>query len=119
VRLIRRDSETFLAWARQDFACVIFNLHVDHDAAGLERARREFCLLIDRGLEHGGSYYLTYHRWARKDQVLRAHPQFLSFLRRKLEHDPAERFQSEWYRHYRAMFSTELAQPEREQVRSR
>ena len=31
VRLIQRDSETALAWARADYACVIFNLHVDHE----------------------------------------------------------------------------------------
>ena len=109
VRLVRRDTETFLFWAKQDSACVIFNLHLDHDAKGLERARREFCLLIDRGLEHGGSYYLTYHRWARKDQILAAYPQFVEFLRRKREHDPSERFQSDWYRHYRDMFRAELA----------
>ena len=108
IRLIRRDTETFLAWAKQDFACVIFNLHVDHDEAGIGRAEREFRLLIDRGLELGGSYYLTYHRWARKDQVLAAYPQFVEFLRAKLRHDPEERFQSEWYRHYRAMFGAEL-----------
>jgi FAD/FMN-containing dehydrogenase len=109
VRLIRRDSETFLAWAREDFACVVFNLHVDHDGKGIDRAQREFQRLIDRGLELGGSYFLTYHRWARKDQVVAAYPQFVEFLRQKLAHDPAERFQSEWYRHYRDMFAEELA----------
>ncbi len=40
---------------------------------------------------------------------MRAYPQFVEFLRRKLAHDPGERFQSEWYRHYRAMFGPELA----------
>jgi hypothetical protein len=32
------------------------------------------------------------------------YPQMAEFLRRKLEHDPQERFQSEWYRHHRRMF---------------
>lgn len=32
IRLIERDDETFLAWARQPYACVIFNLHVVHTA---------------------------------------------------------------------------------------
>ena len=35
VRLIEPDTETYMAWARERFACVIFNLHVDHDARGL------------------------------------------------------------------------------------
>lgn len=51
---------------------------------------------------------LTYHRWARKDQVLRAYPKFPEFLRRKLRFDPEERFQSDWYRHYKEMFAEEL-----------
>ena len=37
IRLIRKDEDAFLAWARDDFACVIFNLHVDHH--GGKRAR--------------------------------------------------------------------------------
>ena len=111
VRLIRRDDETFLAWARRDFACVVMNLRVTHDEAGLLEAETEFQRLIDRALEQGGSYYLTYHRWARKDQVLAAYPQFVEFLRRKRQYDSEERFQSEWYRHYKAMFAAELASP--------
>ena len=34
VRLIERDDETVLAWAREPWACIIFNLHVDHTPAG-------------------------------------------------------------------------------------
>ena len=55
------------------------------------------------------SYYLTYHRWARRDQVEWCCPQFAEFLRRKRAHDPDELFQSDWYRHYRAMFADRLA----------
>lgn len=70
--------------------------------------RGDFQRLIDLGLEFGGSYFLTYHRWARKDQVLQAYPQFPKFLRLKSKYDPKERFQSDWYRHYKSMFAREL-----------
>ena len=66
VRLIEKDDETFLAWARDRYACIIFNLHVDHTPAAIERAAEAFRALIDLGIRHGGSYYLTYHRWARQ-----------------------------------------------------
>lgn len=105
VRLIERDTESFLAWAREDFACVIFNLHTEHSPEGLARAADAFRALIDAALAFGGSYFLTYHRWARRDQVERAYPQFGEFLRHKTAHDPSHRFQSEWWRHYRKMFS--------------
>jgi FAD/FMN-containing dehydrogenase len=108
IRLIRRDDETFLAWAREDFACIVMNLRVGHSDLGLQEAALQFQRLIDLALEQGGSYFLTYHRWARKDQVMKAYPQFVEFLELKRSYDPEERFQSEWYRHYRAMFAAEL-----------
>lgn len=111
VRLIERDDETLLAWARQPWACVVVNLHVDHSPAGLTRAGADFRRLIDRALDLGGSYYLTYHRFASRSQIERAHPRFVEFLRAKLDHDPAERFQSDWYRHHRRLFADLLPPP--------
>ena len=105
IRLIERDDETKLAWARQPYACIIFNLHVTPDPIGIEKAKREFRRLIDRGLSYGGSYYLTYHRWAEPRQVIAAYPQFPEFLRLKRKYDRGEVFQSDWYRHYRRMFA--------------
>lgn len=104
IRLIEKDNESFLRWAREPFACVIFNLHVTHDAIGLENAARAFRSLIDLGIKHTGSYYLTYHRFATKQQVEACYPQFSEFLQMKLKYDPDEVFQSEWYRHYKRMF---------------
>jgi FAD/FMN-containing dehydrogenase len=103
IRLIERDAETFLAWARERWACVVFNLHLVHDPEGLTRGAEAFRTLIDLALAAGGSYYLTYHRWARRDQVLRAYPQFPELLRRKASFDPEGRFQSDWYRYHRAL----------------
>jgi FAD/FMN-containing dehydrogenase len=105
IRLIERDTETMLTWAKQAYACIIFNIHVMPDPAGIERAKREFRRLIDRGLQYGGSYYLTYHRWAERRQVAAAYPEFPEFLRLKRELDPSEVFQSDWYRHYKKMFA--------------
>jgi FAD/FMN-containing dehydrogenase len=102
VRLIERDDESFLAWAREPWACIIFNLHVNH--ARPAPAREAFVRLIDLALERGGSYYLTYHRWARRDQVEAAHPRLAEFLRLKEEYDPRGVMQSDWWRHYAAMF---------------
>jgi hypothetical protein len=51
---------------------------------------------------------LTYHRWATREQVEAAYPQFVDFLRLKKKHDPDETFQSNWYRHYKQMFADKL-----------
>lgn len=103
IRLIEPDGETFLPWARDRYACVIFNLHVEHNDAGLARAADAFRGLIDLAIDRQGSYYLTYHRWATRRQLETCYPQFGEFLARKAEHDPAELFQSDWYRHQRGL----------------
>ena len=52
----------------------------------------------------GFAHYLTYHRFARREQVLACYPDFAEFLKLKKKYDPSSRFQSDWYRHYQAMF---------------
>src|SRR5712664_2795042 len=104
VRLIEQDRESFLAWAKKPYACVIFNLHVEHTTRGSIRAGDAFRRLIDIGIKYGGSYYPTYHRHALRQQVEACFPQFLEFLKLKRKYDPQELFQSDWYRHYRRMF---------------
>ncbi|HUQ31126.1 MAG TPA: FAD-binding oxidoreductase [Pyrinomonadaceae bacterium] len=108
IRLIEKDDESFLAWAGKPYACVVFNLHVEHTPAGIEKAKEDFRRLIERAIEHHGNFYLTYHRWATREQVLSCYPQIIEFLRLKRKYDPAETFQSDWYRHYKAMFSDEI-----------
>ncbi|HTD23652.1 MAG TPA: FAD-binding oxidoreductase [Terriglobales bacterium] len=108
VRLIERDDESFLPWAKQPYACTIFNLHTVHSPKGLQRSEDAFRRLIDMAARRGGTYYLTYHRYASRKEVETCYPQFAEFLRLKKKYDPEERFQSDWYRHYRTMFADSL-----------
>jgi FAD/FMN-containing dehydrogenase len=109
IRLIKKDDESYLAWAKQDYACIIFNLHVHHAPEDIKAAKKAFRKIINRALEHGGNYYLTYHRWATKKQVLKAYPQFVEFLKLKHKYDPSSLFESDWYRRYCKMFANELS----------
>jgi FAD/FMN-containing dehydrogenase len=108
IRLIERDDESVLAWAREPWVCTVMNLHVDHTPERVAKAADDFRRLIDRAIEFGGSYFLTYHRWASRSQVEACHPRMVEFLRAKLRHDPGEAFQSDWYRHYKRMFADQL-----------
>jgi FAD/FMN-containing dehydrogenase len=105
IRLIEKDTESFLPWAKQSYACVIFNFHTPHSPEGKSRTANAFRRLIELTIQHDGSYYLTYHRYATRQQLLACYPQFPELLRRKLHYDPDERFQSDWYRHYKQMFA--------------
>jgi FAD/FMN-containing dehydrogenase len=106
VRLIEKDDESFLAWAKEPYACIIFNLLTLHTPAGIEASARSFRGLIDLAIARGGSYYLTYHKFAKPEQVVACYPQFKQFLDLKKKYDPAERFQSDWYRYYRSVFAS-------------
>jgi FAD/FMN-containing dehydrogenase len=104
VRMIERDDETYLAWAKERFACVIFTLHAERTAAGLARLANSCRGLIDKAAKFGGSYYLTYHRYATREQMELCYPQFARFLELKKKYDPDDLFQSEWYRHAKWLF---------------
>jgi len=104
IRLIERDHESFLPWARKPYACVSFNLHVEHSTRGSIRIGDAFRRLLNIGIKHGGSYYLAYHRHALRQQLDACYPRFREFLQLKRKYDKEELFQSDWYRHYRRMY---------------
>ena len=100
IRLIEQDDETFLNWARQPYACIVFNLHVEHTEAGVARAANALRALIDLATERGGSYFLTYNRFATVEQLVRCYPQFTEFLAKQREYDTEAVFSSDWLRAY-------------------
>lgn len=105
IRFIERDTESFLPWAKQQSVCIVCNLHVKHTKDGIRKAKVDFRRILDRAIEHRGSFYLTYHRWAKREHLAACYPQFKEFLELKRKYDPRERFQSDWYRHLRDMFA--------------
>jgi FAD/FMN-containing dehydrogenase len=100
VRLIEKDDDTFLVWARQRFACLTVAQHLERTPSGIEQAAVRGRHLIDLALQHGGAFFPGYGRDATAQEMETAFPQFRDFLTRKAQYDPALRFQSEWYRHY-------------------
>lgn len=91
--------------ARSNFACIVVNLHCDHNPRALAKSAHTFRSLIDIALSFGGSFYLTYHRYATKGQLLNAYPQLPHFLDENNRRDEDTVFDSNWYRHLRAVFS--------------
>jgi hypothetical protein len=77
---------------------------VDHVEASIERAAGSFRALIDLASNLGGSYYLTYHRYATPRQLERCYPRVREFFEAKRRIDPNGVFQSDWYRHYAPHF---------------
>ena len=105
IRLIEPENETLLGWAARRYACIVFNLHVEHTPLGVQGVADALRGLIDVALSFGGSYFLTYNRFATSDQLVRAYPRFTQFLGLKRRMDPDNVFSSDWYEHYRAGIS--------------
>ena len=87
---------------------MVLNLHIDHYPRAILNGQEACIRLIDHAIAHGGSYYLTYHRFARRDQVIACHPGIAGFLAAKRRLDPEGVFESDWYRHLNAVLSGEL-----------
>ena len=101
IRLIEQDDETFLNWARQPYACIVFNLHVEHTDAGIAHTAYALRALIDLATERGGSYFLTYNKFATPEQLLRCYPQIQEFFALRDRYDPDGVFSSNWQRAYK------------------
>ena len=104
LRAILSDTTSYLAWARQDYVCVIFILRTPHTELGIARTATCFSALTDASAALGGSYFLTYHRYASAAQLERSHPKIRDFFALKRQYDPQELFQSDWYLHYKPAF---------------
>ncbi len=104
IRFIEADDETFLPWARERSVCIVCNIHVQHTSTGISQAQSDCRAILDRVCEYGGSFYLTYHKWATPRHIRASYPQIGEFYQLKRHYDPDERFQSDWYRHYAPHF---------------
>ncbi len=98
IRSILRDTTSFLPWAKDDYACVVFNLRTPHDEAGRRHTAEAFRGLIDAALDLDGSFFLTCHRLATRERMLRAHPRLPESRATKRRHGPEGRFVSDGYR---------------------
>jgi FAD/FMN-containing dehydrogenase len=101
VRFIERDKDSFLPWARKRYACVIFCPHTLTDKDAMRKTTGNCQQLMRAAMRRGGSFYLTYNRFATRDDLSQSYPQFPEFLMLKKKYDPMETLQSEWYRYYR------------------
>src|SRR5262249_28850863 len=64
IRFVEQDKDTFLAWARKRYACVIFTPHTSSETKALHKTGETCRQLMRAATRRGGSFYLTYNRFA-------------------------------------------------------
>ena len=101
VRYVPKDSESFLAYSRQDSFAFVLYINLPLNEKGSQSSRNWTRELVDAAISYGGTYYLPYQLYPSQDQIRSAYPMIDRFFAKKREYDPSEMFDSGFYEHYR------------------
>jgi hypothetical protein len=105
VRRTLQEDDSFLRWARRDYAAVTLHLAQPCVLGTAVRATQLRRGLIDAALAQGGSFMLSCTPEATREQTEACYPQLPQFLAEKRRWDPCERVVNPWYRHYQRLLS--------------
>jgi hypothetical protein len=105
VRKTVPENDTFLRWARRDYAAVTLHFAEPSALGTAVRATQLRRGLIDAAIVHGGSFAVSCTPEATRAQTEACYPQLPQFLAEKRRVDPAGKLTNPWYRHYRSLFA--------------
>ena len=105
VRRTHEDKDSFLRWARREYAAVTLHLAAPPVLGVAVRTTQLRRALLDAAIARGGSFPVWCAFDATRAQVEACYPQLRSFLAEKRRVDPAEKLTNAWYRHYRNLFA--------------
>jgi FAD/FMN-containing dehydrogenase len=94
------DTESLMAWAREEVFSFVLYYKVRSSASADADAGRWTRALIDAALAAEGRYYLPYRLHATPAQFLRAYPEARAFAALKRQVDPAYRFRNRLWDRY-------------------
>jgi FAD/FMN-containing dehydrogenase len=100
-RTTQREQESYLRWARSDYAEVTLGLAAPHGLGATVRATQLREELIEAAIALGGSFQIASTADATREQCERCYPELREFLAAKRRFDPHERFVNAWYFHQR------------------
>ncbi len=107
VRHTHEEKDSFLRWARRDYAAVTLHLDAPPVLGVAVRATQLRRDLLDAAIALGGSFPLWCTSEATRAQAEACYPQLRTFLAEKRRVDPAEKLVNSWYRHYRSLLGRE------------
>jgi FAD/FMN-containing dehydrogenase len=101
VRYVPKDSESFLAYSRQESFAFVLYFNVPLSENGRQSAQIWTRELVDAAIGSGGTYYLPYQLYPSQEQIRSAYPALDRFFAKKRDYDPHEIFGNCFYDHYR------------------
>jgi FAD/FMN-containing dehydrogenase len=101
------EEETFLRWARRDYAALRIEYRFRSTLGACANAAQLSAQLIDLALAAGGAIAPASLPLASREQAEACYPMLGAFLAEKRRYDPAERVWSAWYRGTRDLLRRE------------
>lgn len=92
IRSVPRNAESFLSYAPQNCFAFVCYISMDNNPAGHAHTKVWTQKLIDAALSLQGTYYLPYHLFATRAQLLKAYPRWHEFFATKQLYDPNNKF---------------------------
>lgn len=108
VRDTAPEDETFLRWARRDYAEVKLGFARVNGLGAAVRATQLRHELIDAAIAAGGSFHIACTPDATREQLTACYPQLEDFIAHKRRFDPNERLVNAWYLHQRRLLAREV-----------
>ncbi|HTV68992.1 MAG TPA: FAD-binding oxidoreductase [Rhizobiaceae bacterium] len=97
IRVVHAE-DTALSYAREPAFSLVLYINQAADDAGNSAMRALTRAMIDLTLKHRGRFFLPYQLHYTGAQLMASYPELPAFLAKKKELDPAELFQSTFYR---------------------
>ena len=108
VRETAPENDTFLRWARRDYAEVTLGFPRVTRLGAAVRATQLRRQLIDAAIAAGGSFHIACTPDATREQLTACYPQLEEFIAHKRRFDPNERLVNAWYLHQRSLLAREV-----------
>jgi FAD/FMN-containing dehydrogenase len=110
VRRTAPEDDTFLRWARRDYAEVKLGFVQANGLGAAVRAAQLRHELIDAAIDAGGSFPIACAADATREQLQACYPQLGDFIAHKRRFDPYERLVNDWYLHQRNLLAREVCE---------
>ena len=101
VRYVNYDDEATLSYATSDMFALVCLFNVPLSKEGQDKIRTGIQAILDRVIQHNGTYYLPYIAYPRLDQFRAAYPKHGDFFRKKEQYDPNHLFVNYFYMDYK------------------
>lgn len=110
LRRILQEGETFLRWAKRDYAEVAVGLCEPATLGGAVRVTQLRRKLIDTAIAHGGAFPIACTPEATRAQTEQCYPQLRDFLAEQRRLDPHEKMSNAWLRHQRSVLGRQACE---------